>query len=326
MQIPYEVEERPDTGVYNAKLGIWLFLASEIMLFGGLFSAYIFLRLGAPEGSWPDHILWDLPGLINTAILILSSVTVVLSYIYVKLGDFNKFRICMIITLVSAVAFMGIKSFEYNGKFKHFGAFMKDTSKPQGYGEQITGHVIGDLSDYDDKDYILVAADSRQPIDWLSARELKKQSPAHQQQAAELAALGEDAHDAHPGPVFNHPGIIATGDKYKPKSWEHKIKVALGKEKHKEHDVFKVMKDQIFRQSMFTPGYNAYFAIYFTMTGLHALHVIGGALVLGYFCFFDHKRFFTNRKHFANRIEVGGLFWHFVDLVWIFLFPILYLL
>ena len=51
MQIPYEVTARPDTGLYNAKLGIWLFLASEVMLFGGLFSAYIFLRLGADEGT-----------------------------------------------------------------------------------------------------------------------------------------------------------------------------------------------------------------------------------------------------------------------------------
>ena len=39
MDIPYIVQPRPDTGVYNAKMGIWLFLASEVMLFGGLFSA-----------------------------------------------------------------------------------------------------------------------------------------------------------------------------------------------------------------------------------------------------------------------------------------------
>ena len=49
MEIPYTVEERPDTGLYNAKLGIWLFLASEVMLFGGLFSAYIFFRLARSE-------------------------------------------------------------------------------------------------------------------------------------------------------------------------------------------------------------------------------------------------------------------------------------
>ena len=47
MDIPYTVTARPDTGLWNAKVGIWLFLASEVMLFGGLFSSYIFLRLGA---------------------------------------------------------------------------------------------------------------------------------------------------------------------------------------------------------------------------------------------------------------------------------------
>ncbi len=51
MEIPYNVELREDTGLYNSKLGIWLFLASEVMLFGGLFSAYILLRAGAP--IWP---------------------------------------------------------------------------------------------------------------------------------------------------------------------------------------------------------------------------------------------------------------------------------
>jgi len=51
MDIPFTVKDRPDTGLYNGKLGIWLFLASEVMLFGGLFSAYVFLRTGAE--SWP---------------------------------------------------------------------------------------------------------------------------------------------------------------------------------------------------------------------------------------------------------------------------------
>ena len=48
MEIPYTVEARPDTGLYNAKLGIWLFLASEVMLFGALFSSYVLLRTGDP--------------------------------------------------------------------------------------------------------------------------------------------------------------------------------------------------------------------------------------------------------------------------------------
>ena len=49
MEIPYTVEPRPDTGLANGKLGIWLFLASEVMLFGALFSTYILLRVGAVE-------------------------------------------------------------------------------------------------------------------------------------------------------------------------------------------------------------------------------------------------------------------------------------
>ena len=53
MEIPYTVEARPDTGLYNAKVGIWLFLASEVMLFGGFFSAYVLLRVGAEPGTWP---------------------------------------------------------------------------------------------------------------------------------------------------------------------------------------------------------------------------------------------------------------------------------
>jgi cytochrome c oxidase subunit III len=78
--------------------------------------------------------------------------------------------------------------------------------------------------------------------------------------------------------------------------------------------------------SNFTPRYNNFYAIYFLMTGLHGLHVVGGALVLGWFLFTGRKMYETNPDQLANRIEVGGLFWHFVDLVWIFLFPLYYLM
>jgi cytochrome c oxidase subunit 3 len=68
MNIPYTVEERPDTGLANGKLGIWLFLASEVMLFGALFSTYIILRTGSVE--WPHGELSVWLGAINTIILI----------------------------------------------------------------------------------------------------------------------------------------------------------------------------------------------------------------------------------------------------------------
>ena len=59
---------------------------------------------------------------------------------------------------------------------------------------------------------------------------------------------------------------------------------------------------------------------------LFRLHVVGGALVLLFFTVFGKKLYLKNPEHLANRVEVGGLFWHFVDLIWIFLFPLMYLL
>ncbi|MBT3180173.1 MAG: heme-copper oxidase subunit III [Candidatus Marinimicrobia bacterium] len=75
------------------------------------------------------------------------------------------------------------------------------------------------------------------------------------------------------------------------------------------------------------PSSSTFMGIYFTLTGLHMLHIIGGMIVMGYFWLpFGNKMWTTEPERFTNRIEIAGLYWHFVDLVWIFLFPILYLL
>jgi hypothetical protein len=87
-----------------------------------------------------------------------------------------------------------------------------------------------------------------------------------------------------------------------------------------------VPREQVGFAAKFTPAWNTYYALYFTMTGLHGLHVIGGALVLAYYLFFGRAMFLSNPEWLANRVEVAGLFWHFVDLVWIFVFPIFYLM
>ena len=78
--------------------------------------------------------------------------------------------------------------------------------------------------------------------------------------------------------------------------------------------------------SAFFPRHNTYFGTYFLITGLHGLHVLGGVIVFTYMFLFGKKLYLRNPEHMANRVEVAGLFWHFVDLVWIFVFPIFYLL
>jgi cytochrome c oxidase subunit 3 len=194
MEIPYTISPRSETGLYNAKLGVWLFLASEVMLFGALFTTYVLLRVGAP--TWPHGEL-DVPlATLNTAVLITSSITMVMSWASLMMKNFKKYRIYMGLTFLLGVVFLIIKSFEYS-------------------------------------------------------------------------------HHIHLGDL---------------------------------------------------PSKNTFYAIYFTMTGLHGLHVIGGMIVNAYFWGPGSKMWKTDPQRFTNRIEVAGLYWHFVDLVWIFLFPVLYLL
>src|ERR1700724_1351895 len=125
MNIPYTVEERPDTGLTNGKLGIWLFLASEVMLFGALFSTYIILRMGAPE--WPHGELNVWLGMANTFILIASSVTMVMAWGSLKLGDWGKHRIYLTLTVLLSVAFLVNKYFEYAAHWVRCGPPDKST-------------------------------------------------------------------------------------------------------------------------------------------------------------------------------------------------------
>ena len=194
MNIPYTVETRPDTGLANGKLGIWLFLGSEVMLFGALFSSYIILRNGAPE--WPHGELNVWLGMANTFILIASSVTMVMAWASLKLNNWRRHRLFLILTFVLAAVFLVNKYFEYSSHF----------------------------------------------------------------------ARGEG------------------------------------------------------------PWHSTFLAIYYTLTGLHGLHILGGMIVMSYFIGPGAKMWKTSPEQFANRIEYTGLYWHFVDLVWIFLFPVLYLL
>ena len=112
MEIPYTTHAREDTGLYNAKVGIWLFLASEVMLFGALFSALILIRTSAP--TWPvAHEVLNVPlAMLNTFVLIFSSVSVVLAWANLRLGVLKKGRMYLGITLLCGFGFMIIKTIE----------------------------------------------------------------------------------------------------------------------------------------------------------------------------------------------------------------------
>jgi cytochrome c oxidase subunit 3 len=259
MEIPYTIQPRQDTGLYNAKVGIWLFLASEVMLFGALFSTYILLRVGAPEGFWPHGWLNVPIGTANTIVLITSSITTVMAWASCKMNQFGKFKFYHACTILLAGTFVLIKSYEYHDKFTHYEIILND-------GRVADGHLVAKKAD--------------EVV--ISGRYVENRS--------ELYDLKAHRNAPH------------------------------------KHEEIKIPTAQIRKMQNYGPWHNTYLAIYFTLTGLHALHVIGGAIVIGFLWGPGSRMWKTDPERFTNRIEISGLFWHFVDLVWIFLFPVLYLL
>ncbi|MFK7911059.1 MAG: heme-copper oxidase subunit III [Akkermansiaceae bacterium] len=558
MEIPYIVEPRKDTGLNNSKIGIWLFLASEVMLFGGLFSGYVFLRIYA-DYPWPERTLPVLPGLINTFILIGSSVTVVFAWVSLKLRQWRKFQIYMTITIVCAALFMVLKGIEYNAKFNHQAIRLDDYTVIEGHAYAQDGSddksaptknfnikaktLTIDLKRVDDI-YFDTLDEQYEAAGFGLADELELNDgeviakgvyPSKEiiEQAEEdfLAAVAHNSgididlgRQAWDDVKSSHPGVkyyeAVTAEDVDPDNLHHKVEVdgkkslksivdehlktlkkefaekaeaddsidgylkvtpsltfvtageavisvnpywgkltnkkegensslvlkdgtviagvaanssirihvdgidfrhtvmkaeekgidpvaainnswLLKNEKIKliwdkhlvtvdklvqyleplekeptELDLYRVSwqeiagladmsiediekldhheiealfpgdiegfagpdhykidypeiivpREQVRFEAVFSPRWNTYYATYFTITGLHGLHVIAGALVLAYYLFFGRKMYDENPEWLANRVEVGGLFWHFVDLVWIFLFPILYLM
>ncbi len=183
------------TGIPSGKLGMWVFLASEVMLFGGFISSYVILRTGSDFFVIPARELLGVPlATLNTFVLITSSVTMVLALDAVQKGNVARMKQLLITTIVLAFCFLGIKSYEY-------------------------------------------------PHKW-------------------------------------HEGITITS--------------------------------------------GLFGSFYYTLTGLHMLHVLGGIGFIGYLVL-RASQGRINEKNYA-RVEYAGLYWHFVDLVWVILFPIFYLL
>jgi cytochrome c oxidase subunit 3 len=101
--------------------------------------------------------------------------------------------------------------------------------------------------------------------------------------------------------------------------------IDLRAQKNIQETEIKIPRTEIKDMESYGPWHNTYLALYFTLTALHALHILGGSIVIGYIWGPGRKMWKTDPERFTNRVEVSGLFWHFVDLVWIFLFPVLYL-
>jgi cytochrome c oxidase subunit 3 len=290
MEIPYTVKNRPDTGLYNAKLGVWLFLASEVMLFGGLFSAYVLLRVGAQPGEWPHGWLNVTLGTINTMLLALSAITTLLAWAALKVNQFGKFKFFHACTMILALTFLGIKSYEYYDKFHHYEIQLNDGKFADGHFESA----------------VYVNQATKAEVEEHSFHGL-----AFTQVAAGATNNFKLASVTIHGHVVEHRAEL--------------MDMRSDEAKKAVHHEMTVAASDIKRIENYGPRHNTFTAIYFTMSGLHALHILGGTLVIFYLWGPGSRMWKTDPERFTNRVEVSGLFWHFVDLVWVFLFPVMYL-
>jgi hypothetical protein len=137
------------------------------------------------------------------------------------------------------------------------------------------------------------------------------------------------------------PGVKLVAFEVKPDHANEKPKEGANlkefyEESHKAHfwpkspdpkaEPIKIEVEDIHHWSAFVPKHSTYFSTYFMITGLHGLHVLAGVLVFTFLWGPGAALYKKNPEHLANRVEVAGLFWHFVDLIWIFVFPLFYLL
>jgi cytochrome c oxidase subunit III len=237
--------DTPQQQFSASKLGMWVFIATEILMFGGLFCAYAIWRGQDPEiFDQAHHFLNKIMGAANTIVLLFSSLTAALAVRSIQVGKRTQTSVLLVVTILCACAFLVIKYFEYSHKYQ-LGL--------------LPGHCFG--------------------------------------------------HPAFSGAIQNgqEVGSCLRLDATQPAGNPEWVRAV----------------DESGNIQLLPPRANMFFGLYFIMTGLHGLHVIVGMTVLGWVLWKNMKGKFS--PQYFTPVDLGALYWHLVDLVWIYLFPLLYL-
>ncbi|HQU43253.1 MAG TPA: heme-copper oxidase subunit III [Pirellulales bacterium] len=285
---PPKLEYHPGLPISNGKLFMWLFLSTEIMFFAALIGVYIVIRFGAPV--WPathEVHLSEPIGAFNTFVLICSSVSVVLALEAAKTNNAANAKFWIVVTLALGGVFLGVKMYEYNAKFAH-GIY------PWYPRSRV----------YEKPDIYFGSAVRARATALLT--EIKA-DPDDAAKRSEDIALLERLQNETISADEHKLALVAA--EIMPMPVDESAPHAGGM--NEEHSWLKM--------PVVIPGGNMWASTYFLLTGFHALHVLIGLIVFGILAtkLLDAA--------WAGAIENIGLYWHFVDLVWIFLFPLLYL-
>jgi cytochrome c oxidase subunit III len=243
-----------------ATLGMWAFLVTEVMLFGGIFMAYFVYRWAFPD-VWAEsasHLNTPL-GTVNTVVLLVSSLTVALAVNAAEEGRRRTVLTMLGVTLVLGFGFLGIKAYEYSEKFSHCAGYST-------------------------------------PIAWFTG-------------------TGQHAVDEClvPGRAFLFPAEHGGGHGATSEAPNTEGAVQAEPTGHSQAAVVGGQR---------TPHQLFYF-LYFVATGLHAVHMLIGITIVSILAFLTWRGTFT--PTYFTPVEIGGLYWHLIDIVWVFLFPLFYL-
>ena len=237
--------DSPEQQYDSARLGMWIFLVTEILFFGGLFCAYAVFRANHPEIFVDGHLFLQKPlGAANTVLLLFSSLTMALAVRAAQLGRRTALVGLLAVTILCGLAFLGIKAVEYKQKWDH-----------------------------------RMAPGQARIAYWFS-------------------------HEASPEPR----------KEFRPDEQYVKEHLAEAGFEHLSQAEYDRRVEHL----------GTFMGIYFSLTGLHALHVLIGIGALGWVLVAATRGRFGPR--YFTPVDLVGLYWHLVDMIWIYLFPLLYLI
>jgi cytochrome c oxidase subunit 3 len=285
--------DTPEQQFTSAKLGMWVFLGTEILMFGGLFCVYSIYRHNHPLvfKFAAESFLSTKLGTLNTIILITSSLTMAWGVRAAQLNQKKLLVSCLVMTLLGAAGFLVVKSIEYTAKWNE--------------------HVwVGQWNKYngDNKAAYRVSPPAQPTTEPTGSL------------AAENGNIGESASDGNTAkdisqirPRYDYP-------------LSQTIQAPVAKEKASGTESGEEDVDAKFRQLSDSDQWrvNTFFSCYFLMTGLHGVHVVVGMALITWLLIRSLKGEFSSE--YFTPVDLIGLYWHLVDLIWIFLFPLLYLI
>ena len=349
----------------SSKLGMWLFLSTEILLFGGMFVAYGIFRVMYPELYDEASLQLDTAlGAANTLVLLLSSLTMAWAIRGAQMDNRKVLFWNLIATVVLASGFLVVKYFEYSHKFE-IGIYpgynfeldegvdrVNDLSgaaapaplfvpyRSSEAADDAGGEVLDETAPMSTEDAPLTGDDQNPGIDGQAAEpdtgtqggvQAEAETGADDAQPLDGTALETETPTTIPeaGAPFDGGGLDANdptlADAVRGDASTLQENVSgyssggLETEHGDDHGghgrdgaIFSNRRAGIF------------FAIYYVMTGIHALHIIIGIIAISMLAWYARKGRYSSVWY--TPVENVGLYWHVVDIIWIFVFPLMYLI